>query len=260
MRIEVVAAALLTLDCARFAAAQSLAQQVTSANGVVQILFPSRPSACGDGQGMISNVFGYSERQGDGVRWSSGSDWSGRSCVHGPVRLVVTVIDGEPTRTKSYVGPVPAVSSDVRTITASATDAAAWMSTIVTRGNSRVASELVLPLVLADAPDPWPLFLKIARDESRPRALRQNVMMWLSNAVSEHLGLTAARDNTDDDELRTQAVYVLSQRPKQESVPQLIELAKSAPHASARRSAIYWLGQTGDPRAVDVYEELLRSR
>ena len=260
MRIDVVTAALLTLECARFAAAQSLAQQVASANGVVQILFPSRPSACGDGQGTLRNVFGYSEVRGDGVRWSSRNDWPGRSCVHGPVRLVVTVIDGEPTRARSYVGPVPASSNDVRTINASAADAAAWMSDMVARGNARVASELVLPLVLANAPDPWPLFLKIARDESRSRELRRNVMMWLSNAVSEHLGLTAARDDTEDDELRTQAVYVLSQRPKQESVPQLIELAKSAPHASARRSAIYWLGQTGDQRAVDVYEELLRSR
>ena len=260
MRIEVVAAALLTLECARFAAAQSLAQQVTSTNGVVQILFPSRPGACGDGQGMLSNVFGYSEAQGDGVRWSSRNGEPRQSCVHGPVRLVVTVIAGELTRTKSYVGPVPASSNEVRTITTSSTEAAAWMSDVVARGNTRVAAELVLPLVLADAPDPWPLFLKVARDESRPRDLRRNVMMWLSNGVSEHLGLTAARDNTDDDEMRTQAVYVLSQRPKQESVPQLIELAKSAPHASARRSAIYWLGQTGDPRAVDVYEELLRSR
>jgi hypothetical protein len=260
MKIGIVSAALLTLACARFAKAQSLAQQVTSANGMVQILFPSRPTACGDGQGMLSNVFGYSQMQGDGVRWSSRNDWPGRSCVHGPVRLVLTVINGELTRTKTYVGPLPAASNDVRTITASATDAAVWMSDIVARGNTRLASELVLPLVLADAPDPWPLFFKVARDESRSRDLRRNVMLWLSNAVSEHLGLTAARDNTDDDELRTQAVYVLSQRPKQESVPQLIELAKSAPHASARRSAIYWLGQTGDPRAVDVYEELLRAR
>jgi hypothetical protein len=182
------------------------------------------------------------------------------ACVHGPVRLALTVIDGEVTRARTYVGPVPPSSTDARTISVGATEAAAWMSEVLSRGNTRIASELVLPLVLADAPDPWPFFLRLARDENRSRDLRRNVMMWLSNAVSEHLGLLGAEDRSDDDEMRTQAVYVLSQRPKQESVPQLIELARSAPHASARRSAIYWLGQTGDPRAVDVYAELLRSR
>jgi len=38
----------------------------------------------------------------------------------------------------------------------------------------------------------------------------------------------------------------------------LIELSRSSKHASVRRSAIFWLGQTGDPRAVDVFAELLR--
>jgi HEAT repeat protein len=38
----------------------------------------------------------------------------------------------------------------------------------------------------------------------------------------------------------------------------LIELARSAKSPAARRSAIFWLGQTGDPRAVDVFAELLR--
>jgi HEAT repeat protein len=60
--------------------------------------------------------------------------------------------------------------------------------------------------------------------------------------------------------MRTQAVFVLSQRPKSESVPDLIELARSSKHPSARRAAIFWLGQTGDPRAADVYADLLGLR
>jgi HEAT repeat protein len=57
--------------------------------------------------------------------------------------------------------------------------------------------------------------------------------------------------------VRSQAVFALSQRPKGESVPELIELARSAKHPSARRRAIFWLGQSGDRRAADVYAELL---
>lgn len=60
--------------------------------------------------------------------------------------------------------------------------------------------------------------------------------------------------------MHTQAVFVLSQRAKSESVPELIDLARSAKHPSVRRSAIFWLGQTGDARAVDRYAELLGLR
>jgi HEAT repeat protein len=60
--------------------------------------------------------------------------------------------------------------------------------------------------------------------------------------------------------MRTQAVFALSQRPKSESVPALMDLAKTAKYPSAKRSAIFWLGQTGDPRAADVFAELLGLR
>ena len=39
-------------------AAQSLASRVTSSDGIVQIVYPSRPSACGDGQSFIGNLLG----------------------------------------------------------------------------------------------------------------------------------------------------------------------------------------------------------
>jgi HEAT repeat protein len=60
--------------------------------------------------------------------------------------------------------------------------------------------------------------------------------------------------------MRAQAVFVLTQRPKSESVPELIDIARTATHAAARRAAIFWLGQSGDPRVADVYEYLLNSK
>ena len=238
--------------------AQTLQSRVVGSDGVVQIVYPSQPSACGDGQTYIGNVFGGSRTNVGDMSWSERNGWSTRECVHGPARVVVNVVGGEIARVRTYVGPVPPASTDVRTMSTTAADASAWMSELVTSGVPRVASEMILPLILAEGPEPWGLLLKIARDENRSRDLKRNVMLWLSNGVSEHLGLTDADDGTsDDDEMRKQAIYVLTQRPKNESVPQLIELARSAKHPSARKTAIYWLGQTGDPRAVDVYAELL---
>jgi HEAT repeat protein len=38
----------------------------------------------------------------------------------------------------------------------------------------------------------------------------------------------------------------------------LIDLARTAKNPSVRRAAIFWLGQTGDARVIDVYAELLQ--
>jgi HEAT repeat protein len=159
-----------------------------------------------------------------------------------------------------YVGPVPPPVTDVRTISVSASDAQAWLSDLVEHGSTRAASDLILPLILVNGSEPWKLFLRLARDENRSREFKRNLMMWLSNAVSEHLGILDDGARTDDDEMRDQAVFVLSQRPKAEGVPALIDVAKASTHPSARKAAIYWLGQSGDPRAIDVYANLLGLR
>jgi hypothetical protein len=240
--------------------AQSLGARVTASDGQVQVIYPSRPNACGDGQGLIGNVLGRSTYYSGNVSVSGRANWSDQACVRGPVRVVATVISGEITRMRSYVGPIRASASDSKTINASASEAAGWLGDIAARGSGRAASDAILPLVLADTVEPWPLLVRIARDENRPRDVRRAATLWLSMGVTEHLGIADTRDESTDDEMRSQAVFVLSQRPKSESVPELMDLARTAKHASARRAAIFWLGQTGDDRAIGVYAELLGIR
>ena len=52
--------ALLCSTLASIAPAQSLSQRVTASDGSVQVIYPSRPTACGDGETFIGNVFGRS--------------------------------------------------------------------------------------------------------------------------------------------------------------------------------------------------------
>jgi hypothetical protein len=241
--------------------AQSLAQRVAASDKPVQVVYPSRPTACGDGRTYISSVFEdrgtyTSDAQ---TTYSSGDGWSRGPCVHGPARVVATVMNGEVTRLRAYVGPVPP-SADFETITASAQDASAWLASLITRGDSRVASSAVLPLVLADGADPWPVLLRVARDNERNQSVRRESLFWLGNGAVARLGIEQTRDESPDDEMRSQAVFVLSQRPRSESVPALIDVVKTTSHASAKRSAIFWLGQSGDPRAADVFAELLGLR
>jgi HEAT repeat protein len=91
--------------------------------------------------------------------------------------------------------------------------------------------------------------------------VRQSALLWLSFAVTDHLGISDADAHaSDDDEMRAQAVFALSQRPKGESVPDLIDVTRTTRSAAARKAAIFWLSQSGDRRAADLYAELLGIR
>jgi hypothetical protein len=250
--------ALLCCALATRLTAQSVSQRVTSSDGNVQVIYNSRPSACGDGETFIGNVFGRSTYYSGTSTFSGHGSWSTRPCIHGPARVVVTVIGGEVTRLRAYVGPPP--GSDMRTLNVSPAEAVAWLSGIIEGGSGKMASEAMLPLVLADAADPWPFLLRVARDDNRSSSIRRSALTWLSTGVTEKLGIADEGGDTDDDEIRKQVVFALSQRPKSESVPELIDLARTSKYPSARRSAIFWLGQTGDVRAIDVYADLLKLR
>ena len=71
----------------------------------------------------------------------------------------------------------------------------------------------------------------------------------------------AIRTAVDDDpeiEVKKKAVFALSQLPKDESVPLLMSLARTHQSYEVRKQAMFWLGQSGDPRALAFFEDVLK--
>jgi len=63
-----------------------------------------------------------------------------------------------------------------------------------------------------------------------------------------------------DREVRESAIFALSQRPRDEGVPALIRIVRTSRDPKLRKNALFWLGQSNDPRALDLIEELLAKR
>ena len=66
-----------------------------------------------------------------------------------------------------------------------------------------------------------------------------------------------AQSTTGDAEVQVQAVRAISERRAEESVPLLIKIAKTHPNQMVRKQAIRSLGESGDPRAVEFFREVL---
>lgn len=71
--------------------------------------------------------------------------------------------------------------------------------------------------------------------------------------------MSIAKDDGEDAEVRA-AVFALSQRPDEEGVPILMELAVSSRHAEVRERSLFWLAQSKDPRVLPFFESFLLGR
>ena len=93
--------------------------------------------------------------------------------------------------------------------------------------------------------------------------LRRQAIRLLGERVSkrsfEFLSATAQSPDANA-EVQMQAVRAISERRAEESVPLLIKIAKTHPNPSVRKQAIRSLGETGDPRAVEFFKEVLTNK
>ena len=60
--------------------------------------------------------------------------------------------------------------------------------------------------------------------------------------------------------VKESAVFALSQLRRDEGVPALIRIARTHASPSVRKKALFWLGQSDDPRAMALFEEILTRR
>jgi hypothetical protein len=262
----VLAAALgAALATSARATAQSLAQRIARApDGPVRLTYAARPGVCGNGAGIIS--FDCADGSCGRRRMTINSDWESDgpcACEAGPVRLALQVAGGRVTRLRTYVGgrwraPDGVGGTDLSVVPAP--EAARWLLALAREGMSRAAADAIFPATLADSVTVWPDLVRLARDADAARRVRTQAVFWLSEAAGD----AALKDLTDmvaddslDRDVREQAVFALSQQPRDVGVPALIEIARSNRDPEVRRKAFFWLGQTNDPRAVALFEEVL---
>ncbi len=101
--------------------------------------------------------------------------------------------------------------------------------------------------------------IKVAETDT-DRELKKQALFWLGQKAGKRSlnALNSAVDSNDaDTEVQKQAVFAISQRSKDEAVPLLIKIAKTHAKPAVRKQAIFWLGQTGDERALEFFKEIL---
>jgi HEAT repeat protein len=101
--------------------------------------------------------------------------------------------------------------------------------------------------------------IRVAESDS-DNELKKQALFWIGQRAGQRslevLGKTVESDDVDTD-VQKHAVFAISQRPKDEAVPLLIKIARTHAKPEVRKQAMFWLGQTGDPRALEFFKEVL---
>ena len=123
-----------------------------------------------------------------------------------------------------------------------------------------VRDRVVFSLSQCKDPGGLPLVVEAARSDKDPH-IRGQALFWLAQKAAAQISRDAIQSavaNDPDAAVRERAVFALTQMPKGEGVPLLIGLAKTHRDPAVRKKAMFWLGQSKDPRALDFLAQTLK--
>jgi HEAT repeat protein len=99
--------------------------------------------------------------------------------------------------------------------------------------------------------------LSIARDGSQPMELRKQALFWAGQGNAPIADLANLYGSLTQRELREQLIFVYSQRDEPAAVDKLLEIARRDPDTELRKKALFWLGQSHDPRAAKALQDII---
>lgn len=234
------------------AAAPPLAAQTFGArveairDGTVRFEYPPRPGVCGNGDGVSIN------RQSDAYSWGN------RVCETGPVHVSISRLDGQTITVRKRVGGHVGAASDEKDLgDVDAAEAARYLLSIVPTLGGRNASEAITAAAIADVPTLAPELTRLVQNTGAPMDARKDALFWLGQSEISAVALGRLYDREQPFALREHWTFVLSQRHEDPALDKLIDIARNDPDTEIRKRALFWLGQSREPKAIQFLHDVI---
>jgi HEAT repeat protein len=100
--------------------------------------------------------------------------------------------------------------------------------------------------------------MNIAVNPKEDIELRKKALFWAGQSGVAIAEMSRLYDRMGDAEMREQVIFVLSQRQRDPAaMDKLFDIAKNEKDAELRKKAIFWLGQSRDPRVQQFLMDLI---
>jgi len=123
--------------------------------------------------------------------------------------------------------------------------------------SDRIREKAMFDLSVSKQPAAIDALIESAKRDSSAR-VREQALFWLAQKAGAKAAgeIKNSIDNDPDTEVKKKAVFAL-QELGGEGVPLLIEVARTNRNGEVRKQAMFWLGQSHDPRALAFFQEVL---
>lgn len=132
-----------------------------------------------------------------------------------------------------------------------------WLRSLYARASEKLRDNIFLAVSRSDSPRASRWLAGIAADANATEHTRQQAMFWLGQGRGPTADLVRLYDKLDEPSLRSHYTFVLSQRRDSEALEKLIDVAQHDRDKSVRHQALFWLGQSKDPRALAFIRDLV---
>ncbi|HSE53149.1 MAG TPA: HEAT repeat domain-containing protein [Gemmatimonadales bacterium] len=102
--------------------------------------------------------------------------------------------------------------------------------------------------------------LGVAGDVNENIELRKKALFWAGQSDIPSTELFTLYEKMPSRELKEHLIFVYSQRDEKAAVDKLFEIARTETDMELRKKAIFWLGQSDDPRVPAFLERLLEGK
>jgi HEAT repeat protein len=141
---------------------------------------------------------------------------------------------------------------------ASSEDAAFLRGVYSSLKSGRLKEKIIQSIAQIEGEENVEWLLSLALDGGEALEQRKKAFFWAGQSDAPGAPIVKAYDRLNDRELKEHAIFVLSQRDEDDaSLDKLIDIARRDPDHGLRRKAIFWLGQSDDPRAHQLIRDLV---
>ena len=97
----------------------------------------------------------------------------------------------------------------------------------------------------------------LASNSGEPIEMRKKALFWAGQSSNSSERLVSMYDRMREGELKEQMIFVLSQRRDRQALDKLMSIARNDPDREMRRKAMFWLGQSKDPRVSAFLTDII---
>ena len=124
--------------------------------------------------------------------------------------------------------------------------------------NQDLKEKILFSLSQMGGADNYRWLMDVALNAKEDIDIRKKAIFWAGQGRNVDIAdLVRLYDSMNDRDMREQLIFVYSQRREDAALDKLFQIGKNDPDRELRKKAIFWIGQSRDPRAAKYLQDLI---